>query len=105
SGFHSLNSIIFGLENILVIYVASLLIGNNQITLGMLFAFMTFKSSFTTSANNLIILVIDFKMLDVHFERISDIAFQKPEKLSLSPPNSILSHNSTIRGQIEVRNL
>lgn len=101
SGFHSINSIIFGLENILVIYVASLLIGSNQLTLGMLFAFMTFKSNFVTSANSLIMIAIDFKMLDVHFERISDIAFQKTEVSSLTTKKSKPAHSFNIQGQIE----
>lgn len=105
SGFHSINSIIFGLENVFVIYISALMVVDGEITLGMLFAFMSFKSNFITSANNLITLAIDYKMLDVHFERISDIAFQSPENSSLHQTEIRTKKQISIKGEIRVSNL
>jgi len=81
------------------------MIGDGSLTLGMLFAFMTFKSNFITSANSLIMLAIDYRMLDVHFERISDIAFQETEMSTSNELIPKLVNNLPIRGKIEVNNL
>lgn len=96
------SNILFGIENIAVIFLAALLVRDNQFSLGMLFAFVSFKSSFTISFNNLITQSIEFKLLDIHLERLSDIAFTNKEPAS---NEASLDKDSRIEGNIKVVNL
>ncbi|MFM7083961.1 MAG: peptidase domain-containing ABC transporter, partial [Hyphomicrobium sp.] len=44
--FETINGIIFGLENILTVYIAARLALSNSLSIGMVFAFMSFKAQF-----------------------------------------------------------
>lgn len=78
------NLLLFGIENVLVIYFAAQLILDPQpdylFTVGMLTAFMAYKERLTTSLSSLIDKFIEFKMIRLHLERLSDIALTEPEK-------------------------
>lgn len=76
------NGLIFGLENVAVIWLGALAVMAGELTVGMLFAFITFKLLFLTRINNLIDKSIEFRMLDLHAERIADIALTEPESAS-----------------------
>ncbi len=76
------NGLIFGIENVAVIWLGAYAVMAGQLTVGMLFAFLTFKLLFLTRINNLIDKVIEFRMLDLHAERIADIALTEPEAVS-----------------------
>ncbi|AQT61950.1 peptidase domain-containing ABC transporter [Cellvibrio sp. PSBB023] len=80
--FSSAQHLLFGLENILIVLLAAFLVMDGSFTLGMLFAFMSFKVSFVSAVNNLIDQLVNFKMLDIHLERISDIVFTKKENIN-----------------------
>lgn len=80
--FSSAQHLLFGLENILIVLLAAFLVMDGSFTLGMLFAFISFKVSFVSAVNNLIDQLVNFKMLDIHLERISDIAFTKKENVN-----------------------
>ncbi len=73
------NGTIFGLENVAVIWLGAMSVMRGELTVGMLFAFLTFKLLFLTRINLLIDKVIEFRMLDLHAERIADIALTEPE--------------------------
>ncbi len=73
------NGLIFGIENVAVIWIGAHLAMAGELTVGMLFAFITFKLLFLTRINNLIDKAIEFRMLDLHAERIADIALTEPE--------------------------
>ena len=45
----------------------------------MLFAFLLFKLLFITRVNNLVDKGIEFRMLDLHADRVADIALAEPE--------------------------
>lgn len=100
-GYDSFNKFLFGLENILVVFFAAKSVMSGQMSVGMLFAFMSYKGSFTTAINNLISQYISIKMLDLHLSRLADIVMTEPEKFN---SNNVLSSKLT-KGQIEVRNL
>jgi ATP-binding cassette subfamily B protein RaxB len=104
--FVAANTAFFGLENILVVFLCVQLIERQQFSLGMLFAFVNFKINFTRSIGTLINQCADFLMLDIHFERISDIAFAEQEqhnvRRSVFAPSPV-PHE--VHGRIEVRNL
>ncbi len=73
------NGLIFGLENVAVIWLAALLVIDGRFSVGMLFGFLAFKMLFITRINNLVDKAIEFRMLDLHAERIADIALAEPE--------------------------
>jgi ATP-binding cassette subfamily B protein RaxB len=73
------NALIFGIENVVVIWLAALLVMEGKFTVGMLYAFIGFKLIFLTRIINLVEKWNDFRMLDLHVERIADIALAEPE--------------------------
>lgn len=73
------NGLIFGLENVAVIWLAALLVIDGRFSVGMLFGFLAFKLLFITRVSNLVDKAIEFRMLDLHAERIADIALAEPE--------------------------
>ncbi len=49
--FKSVNDVVFGGENLLVIYLGALLILDGRMTIGMLFAFVAYKQQFVDKAD------------------------------------------------------
>lgn len=78
-GFEAFNKFLFGVENVLVIYFAAILVMQNVLSVGMLLAFMAYKGQLTQRFTNLIEQLIQFKMMRLHLSRISDIALHEPE--------------------------
>lgn len=79
-GYQFINGFIFGLENVIVIYLAATQVIDSLMTIGMMYAFMSYKSQFTTKASALVDKVIQFKMLSLHMERLGDIILSEQEK-------------------------
>ena len=85
-GFTAANTLLLGLENILVIYFAAKAVMGNVISMGMLFAFMSYKQRFVSAVDGLVNQLVEIRMLGLHLQRISDIAHTRPEQLP--PPAS-----------------
>jgi ATP-binding cassette subfamily B protein RaxB len=77
------NALIFGIENVAVIWIAATLVMAGTFSVGMLFGFLAFKLLFLTRVNNLVDKGIEFRMLDLHAERIADIALAEPEAVKV----------------------
>jgi len=77
--YQSLNGLLFGIENILVIWLGAKLVLDGNFTVGVLIAFMAYKGQFDTRVSALIDKVIDLKMLQLQGERLADIALQDVE--------------------------
>jgi ATP-binding cassette, subfamily B, bacterial CvaB/MchF/RaxB len=99
-GFHAANGVLFGAENILVIYLAAQLALDNVFTIGMVFAFITYKQQFLDKANNLLEKALDFGIVGLHLERLSDIALTPLEAGHDKP---LLTR--PVRGGVEVRDV
>lgn len=99
--FKTLNDLIFGLENILTVYLAARLALGNALTVGMIFAFMSYKRHFIEKTVMLVEKAIDLRLLGLHLERLSDIALGEPEAGHDRP----LAYAREIRGGIELRNV
>ncbi|ALO43834.1 peptidase domain-containing ABC transporter [Pseudoalteromonas phenolica] len=97
-GYEAINRALFGIENIVVVYLAAHLVIQGGFSTGMLFAFMSYKRQFMEKTANLIEKFIEFKMLGLHFERIADIALTEKEDLQ---PANIKRHS--IEGDIEIK--
>ncbi|RBP78289.1 peptidase domain-containing ABC transporter [Marinomonas rhizomae] len=98
--FGGCNTLIFGLEGMLLLYVGGVAVLGNTLTLGMLLAFLAYKSQFTTRASKLIDLGIEIKMLSLHGERLADIALETPES-----DIAIETDLSRIEPRIEFKNV
>lgn len=105
-GYNTINGLLFGLENILVIYFAAMAVMGNVISLGMLYAFMAYKGRFISSMDGLIAQWIEFKMLDLHLNRLADIAFTEAERIDEHHTSDNINNSpEQLAGQITVRNL
>lgn len=99
-GFSTANTFIFGLENLLVLWLgANLIMGGMTgggassgagMTIGMLFAFLAYKGQFAGRVSALINYAVELKMLSLHAERLADICLEPPEKDKV--PHSELTH-------------
>ncbi len=69
-----INDVLFGLESVLTIYLAARLVLDGGFSVGMLFAFMSYKSQFIGRAVALADRWIEYRMLSLHLERLADIA-------------------------------
>jgi ATP-binding cassette subfamily B protein RaxB len=99
--FKTLNDLLFGIENVLVIYLAARLALANYLTVGMIFAFMAYKWNFIEKSVQLLEKAIDLRLLDLHLERLSDIALSPLERDQERP----LSYVRPIKGRIELKNV
>lgn len=79
-GLRTANDLLYGLENIVVIYLGARLAMDNALTIGMLFAFMSYKQQFLDKATRLVEVGIQYRMLDLHLERIAEIALSEKER-------------------------
>ncbi|ASP46536.1 peptidase domain-containing ABC transporter [Cognaticolwellia beringensis] len=77
--FDSFNKLLFGLENVLVIYFAAIMVMSNSLSVGMVLAFIAYKGQLTSRFANLIEQIIQFKMMRLHLDRIADIALTDQE--------------------------
>ncbi len=105
-GYNTINRLLFGLENLLVIYFAATAVMGNILTVGMLYAFMSYKTRFVASMDALIAKWIELKMLGLHLDRLSDIVFTQVEDIDRpdSWPMSV-DQAHALQGKIEVRKL
>ena len=99
--FTTINELIFGLETIITIYLAAKLVLGNQLTVGMIFAFMAYKQHFIEKSVALVEKGLEFRILSLHLERLSDIALTALEKGHDQP----LSYGRPILGRIELRHV
>jgi ATP-binding cassette subfamily B protein RaxB len=99
--FQALQGALFGVEHVVVIWYGATMVLQGGFSVGMLFAFLSYKQLFTSRVRSVIDKGIEFKMLGLHLERVADIARTAPE-----PANTIgLTGMAALRGDIEVRDL
>lgn len=99
--FGGFNSFINALDQVIILWLGVNLVISNDITLGMFIAFGAFRDQFTNRMSSLIDFVLQFRMLNLHNQRISDIALQ-PNEL-IKPTCSTFSPMQPV--SLEARNL
>jgi ATP-binding cassette, subfamily B, bacterial CvaB/MchF/RaxB len=70
---------LFALENVLVVYLASLLVLDGNITLGFLTAFVALKGNFSSSIRSFIEKIVQIRLVRLQLERVSDITCSEKE--------------------------
>nr|WP_229413453.1 peptidase domain-containing ABC transporter [Massilia violaceinigra] len=83
--FQLLNTLLFGIENIVVISAGATAVINGAMSVGMLFAFLSYKLQFVSRLGSLVDKVTDYSMLGLHRERVADIALTDAEKTDGDP--------------------
>lgn len=78
-GFNTASQAIFGIERIAVIWIGALLAMDSVFSVGMLIAYLAYKDQFASRVSGLIDKWIEFRMLRLHGERLSDIVLTPPE--------------------------
>ena len=77
--FTALSGALFGLADIGVVWMGALLVLDGGFSVGMLFAFISYKSQFSGRMAGLIDNIIDLRMLELHTGRVADIALAESE--------------------------
>lgn len=95
------NALIFGLETIVSVWLAARSVIDGGFSLGMMFAYMTYKTQFLQRASSSIDQLIAFRMLGLHLERLSDIALAEQDHGVGEQPSTDVS----LIGKIELRNV
>jgi len=78
-GFITSHKLLAGLENIVVVWLGATLVMKNSLSLGMLFAFMSFKTTFVFRTHALINKWSDLQLLSVQANHLADIALTPGE--------------------------
>lgn len=86
-----------GFSQVIIIYLGARQVLAGQMTIGMLFAFMAYRSHFVGAATSLVNEFIRYLMLSLHLERLSDI------QLSAQSPATTLPQ--TVEANLSLRNI
>jgi ATP-binding cassette subfamily B protein RaxB len=92
-------TLITGLQTVLVIYFgARLILDGAGFSVGMLFAFLSFRQTFTDRTNALINQAIQFRFLGLHLDRLGDLVTAAPE----TEPAAMAGPQLLVRGGIRL---
>jgi ATP-binding cassette, subfamily B, bacterial CvaB/MchF/RaxB len=99
-GYSAVKQAISGAVDVLIVFVAARAIVRGDFTVGMLTAFMAYKLQFTTRVTALVESAITWRLLDVHLERIADIALQAREARIDGG-----GYDGSVQGAVEARSI
>jgi ATP-binding cassette subfamily B protein RaxB len=89
--------LLFGLSFLLTVQMGAVAVMDQRMTVGLLLAFLAYRSSFTTSATALIDQFQKWRLLAVHLERLADIVAEKKEEIRPAPARGALLAGPAIR--------
>ncbi|WED42957.1 peptidase domain-containing ABC transporter [Legionella cardiaca] len=79
--YHCVNQLLFHLEPIVVLCIGSSLVLDNKFSAGMLIAFLSYRHLLVNKATTLMQNLVDYKLISIQLNRLSDILFQEPETI------------------------
>jgi ATP-binding cassette subfamily B protein RaxB len=100
AGFDAGGQFLIAIERVLFVYVAIGMAMTGEFTIGMIFAFQAYKQQFLDSSTRLVEQAINFRLLDVHLNRIADIALSQPEGSVEGPVET-----APLSGSLELRSV
>ena len=96
--------LVTGLQTVIVIYLgARTILAGDGFSVGMLFAFLSFRQTFTDRANALINQAIQFRFLNLHLDRLADIVTAEVETSSAAAPPRLDVRGSMVLRDIDFR--
>lgn len=99
--FGGVNSFINSLDQVVILWLGAMMVIENNMTLGMFMAFNAYRGQFADRDSSLINLTIQLRMLSLHNERISEIAYSEPEKEL--PSRKVFDENVGV--SLEIKNV
>jgi len=90
-------NILFSLQLIIVVYLGAQAVIDETMTIGLLLAFLSYRTSFSDSAAKLINQIQQWRMIGLHLGRLSDIVGERPEEIGIAPPKAAISRPAAIR--------
>ncbi|MFC7398188.1 peptidase domain-containing ABC transporter [Chelatococcus sp. GCM10030263] len=84
-GFTFAHDMVTGIETVLVLVIGAGAVMRGELTIGMLVAFFSFRDHFINSATSLINVVVEFRMLGIHLDRLADILLTAREETQPLP--------------------
>lgn len=95
-----LQNAVIGVQTVLVIYLGARMVLNAEgFSVGMLFAFLSFRQTFSDRALSLVGELIHFRLLKLHLERLGDIVTAEPD----TAPGMSSTRQIDVQGGIEVK--
>ena len=94
----SIQTTVISIESVVSIWVGVAIVIHGGFSVGMIFAFQAYKAQFLTATTSLVTKAIDFKMLRLHLDRLSDIALSKEDLTFTTKSES----GSPLVGKIEL---
>jgi ATP-binding cassette subfamily B protein RaxB len=82
---------------LLVVYLAALSVMADRMTIGLMLAFLAYRSSFMSSATALVDHAENWRLLSVHLDRLSDIVCEPRENVMPAPPRTAVLPPPAIR--------
>ncbi len=99
--YQTANSLLFSVERVIVIWLAALAVLDNRFSVGMLFAFISYKDQFSQRMASLVDKLFELRMMKLHGERVADIVMTEAEE----EQQDVEISAENIRPSIEFRNL
>jgi len=84
--FKAANTLIFGLQSVVVVWFGAALVLGGTFTIGMLFAFVAYQEQFKARITNFVDRLFEFRMLSLQVQRLADVVLAKPEASSNELP-------------------
>jgi ATP-binding cassette subfamily B protein RaxB len=100
--FNGFESLLNGAEYVLVVFFGAVAVLHNHFSLGMLIAFLAYRTQFASKSKSFMQKLVDYKMLSLYLYRLSDIALADEEK-NLNKPFPLQPEQ--IKGRIELQNI
>lgn len=95
------HALLSGAQTLIVLYLEARAVIAGDMTLGMLFAFQSYRSSFTGAAVGLVNTLFSWRLVGLHLERLADIAQTEPEE----PQEKLPALPQKLQGGISVQAL
>lgn len=99
--YQTMNNFLFGAERVIVIWMAALAVLDQQFSVGMLFAFISYKDQFSQRMASLVDKLFELRMMKLHGERVADIVMTEAEEETQMVEIEV----DAITPRIEIRNL
>ncbi|WP_036213352.1 peptidase domain-containing ABC transporter [Massilia alkalitolerans] len=99
--YQTANTLLFSGERVIVIWLAAIAVLGNEFSVGMVFAFISYKDQFSQRMASLIDKLFELRMMRLHGERVVDIVLTEAER----DDDAAEVDANQIMPSIEIRNL
>ncbi|MEM9623255.1 MAG: peptidase domain-containing ABC transporter [Pseudomonadota bacterium] len=97
----AVNNTLTGCEHVLIVLLGAQTVLSNQMSIGMLYAFIAYRGHFNSAMLSIIQTVVQYRMLRLHLSRIADITRTETEQ-EISDDNTLML---PISGSLRAENL